>query len=338
MNFEIVTDIDTDLFYRMIKELRKNNWFLSAEYDPEIFDKAIDFDFYILEKNGKQIFFIWDNWNEGEIKSDPETLKILSVQFGFSLSKGNNSHFEDELSIKKLNPLIKTYNKSTMKQNIFYVGSFLIFTSFIACVYSFYLLIFGIPVFLIGCLLVFISNKKIVKKILFTVVPLILYIPSTILFLFLYNYSKPKNILIPSDFSGQLKVIYEEACGSKYEKVDGLKTLNFPENGVLILNEKFDSHVNFKYFLIDKFGNKTEIPSIENPLDNSVKQPYITVGKSGVSYHSIEANTANKPDKGITYSEFYVYNDSSATNELHPEQTLDSITLILVNSCRNNLQ
>ena len=114
--------------------------------------------------------------------------------------------------------------------------------SFIACVISYDLLLFGIPAFLIGSILVFLSKKPIQTKLLTTIAPVVLYIPLTFLFLYIFNYSTPKTILIPKDFDGNLRIVYEEKGGSNYDNTYGVKTLVFNKNGILVLNEDFDTH------------------------------------------------------------------------------------------------
>ena len=64
-----------------------------------------------------------------------------------------------------------------MKTKTFYIGLTFIIISFIACVLSFYLLVFGLPTFLIGAILIFLSKRTIKTKLLTTLIPFVLYIP-----------------------------------------------------------------------------------------------------------------------------------------------------------------
>lgn len=224
-----------------------------------------------------------------------------------------------------------------MKQKAFYIGLTLIAISFIACVISFYLLVFGIPVFLVGAILIFLSSQNIKTKFLTTLIPLILYIPSTFLFLYAYNYSTPKTILIPKNFEGNLRVVYEENCGRNYDKTDGIKTLTFPDNGILVLNEDFDSHINYNYYLVDELGNRTKISQILDFNDRIKKLPCIIVGGSGTFFQSIEANLKNNQEKEIVFSDFYLYNTNiDERNDFNNRQKLDSLTTVIVNQCRKN--
>ena len=222
-----------------------------------------------------------------------------------------------------------------MKQTAFYIGLTLVAISFIACVVSFYLLAFGIPTFLAGTIFIFLSKQNINIKLLSTLTPLILYVPSTLLFLYAHNYSTPKTILIPKNFEGNLRVVYEENCGRNYDKTDGIKTLTFPDNGILILNEDFDRHVNYDYYLVDELGNRTKIPQILNFKDRIQKRPCVLVGGSGTIGQTIEANSTNYVEKEITFSDFYIYNnDTVDRNDFKSQQKFDSLTTAIVNQCR----
>jgi hypothetical protein len=149
-----------------------------------------------------------------------------------------------------------------LKDKAYNIGLILIIASCIACIVSYYLLIFGIPTFLVGVTLIFLSKRDIKTKLITTIIPLLLYFPLTFLFLSIYNYSTPKTILIPQNFNGTLRIVYEEECGSNYEKKDGDRILRFPPNGILVLNEDFDGSVNYHYYLVDELGNRTEINQI----------------------------------------------------------------------------
>jgi len=222
-----------------------------------------------------------------------------------------------------------------VRTKTFYIGLTLIIISFIACVISFYLIVFGIPTFFLGAILVFLSKQTTQTKLLTTLLPIVLYIPCTFLFLYIYNYSTPKTILIPKNFEGTLRVVYEEKCGSNYDKTDGVKTMTFPENGILVLNEDFDSHINYNYCLVDEFGNRTKVSQILDFKDRVQKQPCVLPGGSGTIGQTIEANSANREHKGITFSDFYVYNkDTVDRNDYKNQQKFDSLTTAIVNQCR----
>lgn len=196
-------------------------------------------------------------------------------------------------------------------------------------------MVYGIPTFLVGAILVFRSKQPIRAKLFTILTPIVLYFPFTYLFLNLYNFSTPKTILIPKYLEGNLRVVYEEKCGRKYDKTDGAKTLTFPENGILVLNEDFDSHINYNYYLVDEFGSRSEIPQILAYSDTLQRRPCVLVGGSGTIGQTIEANSTNQEKKGITYADFYVYNINTLDrNDYKSQLIFDSLTTVIVNQCR----
>lgn len=208
---------------------------------------------------------------------------------------------------------------------------------------SFYFIIFGIPVFLVGALLVLLSKRPVKTKLLATIIPVILYIPVTILFLYAYNYSVPKTMLIPQGFEGPLRIVYEEKCGSLYQEIDGETTLIFPENGILILNEDFDRHINYEYYFVDKAGRRTKIfYELSGFSKNTKHLPCIVASGSGTmgqsqamedtSENSKEEYLASEGPKEIKYTEFYVYNKDTINST--DEDKISTLMVKAVEECR----
>ncbi|MFK8265378.1 hypothetical protein [Capnocytophaga cynodegmi] len=109
MNDEIhiATNISTEIFYKIVDFLKENNWKLTAEYNPEIFDKAIDFDLYQFEKENKTIQMAWDIWFQGEIKATSSAFKILLSHLKYEFKYGTSIHFYKDIFHKKSSLLIK---------------------------------------------------------------------------------------------------------------------------------------------------------------------------------------------------------------------------------------
>src|SRR5687768_1381007 len=82
---KIATNIETGIFYSIVEFLKGDNWILSAEYDENIFDKGIDFDFYEFCKGDEKIRLAWNNWFEGEIEARRETLNEIARHFKIDL-------------------------------------------------------------------------------------------------------------------------------------------------------------------------------------------------------------------------------------------------------------
>ncbi len=218
------------------------------------------------------------------------------------------------------NPSVKSTDR------VYLIGLILIAITFIACVISFWLLYYGSFIFAIGACFVFLSKRSLKTKILTTILPIFFYLPTTYFFLLAYNYSTPKIFLIPADYDGTIRIIFEEKCGESLQIKNGRQIFNFPENGILILNEKFDGHINHEYYLVDKNGKQTKVEQTLNSADKHKTLPYILVGSAG---------TIGDESGGIAFSDFYLYNkDTLKMNNLKVSQQFDSLTIEIVKACR----
>ncbi|WP_196161732.1 hypothetical protein [Reinekea sp. G2M2-21] len=83
------TRIDTELGNIILETLVKSKgWRVHSQYDQTAFDKGIDFDSYLIEKDGNKLKFEWTNWFEWEIVGDKSTMTQLSQEFEFNLVLG----------------------------------------------------------------------------------------------------------------------------------------------------------------------------------------------------------------------------------------------------------
>jgi hypothetical protein len=213
-----------------------------------------------------------------------------------------------------------------LRDKTYLVGLILITISFIACVISFWLLYYGILIFAIGAIFVVLSKKSTKTKLLTTILPILVYVPVTYIFLLAYNYTTPKTFLIPVDYEGTLRIVYEESCGTKLKKENGRRIFKFPNNGMLILNEEFDGGINHEYYFVDKSGNRIRIEQILNYKDRKI--PSVQVGGAGTI-------GASDDEESITFSDFYLYNkDTLAVDDYRAYQRFDSITIATVKACR----
>ncbi|AZI38896.1 DUF6843 domain-containing protein [Epilithonimonas vandammei] len=218
----------------------------------------------------------------------------------------------------------------------FKIGLILIIISFIACVINLYLIIFGGIVFIIGCIFILISDTRIKIKIATILIPLILYIPATFLFLMAYNYTSPKIFLIPKNYNGKLRIVYEEKCGQKLRTEDGKEIFEFPKNGILILSEKFNGNINHKYYFVDSKGIKTEIPQANIDKQN-LRFPNVSIlGAGTMSDKEIKIGVSSDYDiDAVKYTDFFVNQKENDDFDYKKEQKFDSLTFAVVDLCRN---
>lgn len=96
MNNQVyVISIPTKIFDKVEVLLKNLNFKLVAEYDPKMYDKAIDFDYLKFIKDDKVVELIWDNWFEGEIKTDERLLNDLSKILDFDFIYDKPSLFKE---------------------------------------------------------------------------------------------------------------------------------------------------------------------------------------------------------------------------------------------------
>jgi energy-coupling factor transporter transmembrane protein EcfT len=217
------------------------------------------------------------------------------------------------------------------------IGLTLAILAFIACSISYYLIIFGLPVFLVGAILIFISKKSTATKLLSTILPIVLWLPTTFVFLYFYGKTTPETYLIPKDFNGKFRVIYGEQCGIEPKEENGRRVLEIPDNGILIIKPEFEAGtVDHEYYSVDKNGHRVKLTMLYDFIDSK--------GKSGVYLSSTGSIGGPMPDGGsssesplaIEFGDFYVLNgDKTQKEDNRFETRFDSLTTANVDLCRH---
>lgn len=123
-----------------------------------------------------------------------------------------------------------------------------------------YWLIFASPFFLAGVVILWFSKASFKKKVLTTVIPLLLWYPGMITFFYLSsNRMKTETFLIPKDFRGQITLVYDEPCGAKLPEIDGRLVYKIPSSGVMIIQNEFETGIiDHEYYFVDESGNRIE--------------------------------------------------------------------------------
>ena len=107
VEIKIATNIETCIFYSIIEFLKTDKWNLRAEYDENIFDKGIDFDFYEFQRDGEKIRLAWNNWFEGEIEARTETLNEIARHFKIDLKYNEPEYLHKPDLMDRMKDLIK---------------------------------------------------------------------------------------------------------------------------------------------------------------------------------------------------------------------------------------
>lgn len=219
------------------------------------------------------------------------------------------------------------------------IGIGLIILSFIICLNP-YFLIFGIPTFLVGSLILFRSNKNLKSKLLWFFTPLIIWYPIMNLFIFITGIigtatAQKLDFIFPENFKGKAIIVSNMPCGQEVEFYKNREQIKIPESGILLYQGELKyGYINHKYYSIDKNGKKSELLALYNYMfwddyENPPKTEKFGVwsGGGGQKYFN------NSNEIMYSYSEFILsskdslnkLNDFKKNNEF--EKKIDSLVL-----------
>ncbi|ANE50407.1 DUF6843 domain-containing protein [Flavisolibacter tropicus] len=217
-----------------------------------------------------------------------------------------------------------------MNKQAYWIGASLIVIAFIFAVISYYLLIFCIPLFVIGLIVVSFARVTIKRWILTCVLPVALWLPCSYMFLYAYGWNPKEVYLIPDGYTGPISIVYEEKCGTTPLKENGFKTFRVPDNGILIVNlPRKNGFINHEYYYLKKDGTKTKLAEA-NYYDTSLRQvPSVSFTGSGM-IGSISGGE-------IQYSELWVFGHKRVGRSEN-ESKVDSTLLAEVEKCRRSSQ
>jgi hypothetical protein len=200
----------------------------------------------------------------------------------------------------------------------FIFGIMLIVCGWVIC-FNLFMLVFGIPFFLLGCILVIFSKRSWITKSLIIGVPIILWFVGFKLLLNIVERKEAVTVIVPYEFSGQARVVYGEAGGIEPERKDGRMILNIPANGILVIKPFLGSGLtDVQYYRIsNKEVPQTAFGSFEGTM-------------------SSESTDADKPVKlDYIYDAFIIRkNDSIKAMSPNEEKIKDQLTDSLVKVSR----
>lgn len=227
---------------------------------------------------------------------------------------------------------------SSLKSKLYVIGLVLILLSFLGCVVSYYLIPFGLPVFAVGALLVALSNRQFWVKLTTALVPLVLWLPSTMIFLSWYGRTTPQTYLIPSDYEGSFRVVYGEPCGIEPAIEGGRRVLVIPANGQLIVKPEHEGGIiDHEYYFVDSHGKRTRINTILEYRQRIESMPGVMFSGSG-SMGGVMPNGSSSTEAptAIDFADLYVFNkDSVDRSDYKANEAFDDSTRALVERCRD---
>lgn len=234
---------------------------------------------------------------------------------------------------------------------LYYSGLILLVIGSFGLTFAAFFAIIGLPIFVIGIVLVLASLKKTWKQ---RLVPIGLFILGIVAFWPIWraiNTVGPETFLILENYRGQVNIIYKNDCGVQLEKTEEGLVYVIPEDGILIINDKQKyGIIDHKYFLVDQNGNRTELPKMdvrdfneewtteknpnEPPRDKLGVFHWGRTGSTGIirNENGIETNQ----DEHYTFKEFYISTYSNLTDKFNfkYEREFDSVRDSKVKDCK----
>lgn len=223
----------------------------------------------------------------------------------------------------------------------FILGIFIMFCGWIIC-FDLFLLIIGIPFFLVGMLLVLLSKKSMWTKIITITLPIVLWYAVFEFILHSINQKTPITMLIPENYNGEVRVVYGELNGVVPEEEEGRMILEIPRNGVLVIQPHLQSGLeDIQYYYVDAKKQRTKLDAIKMRGQTGVKYPAVYF-EGTQSPPSPAGQSSNVPAKlDYVYDSFDVVLDQLAnfkplsdTIALNQKMKYDWRTDSLVKVCR----
>jgi hypothetical protein len=139
----------------------------------------------------------------------------------------------------------------------------LILLSFFAAGNPFWI-IFALPCFLIGAIGILTSKRRPVEKLLWTILPLLLWFPFMLLFMKVGTAIKKANAQkiqfeIPENFRGVVTICFPASFGQKVEIDEGREVIHVPESGIVFYSGEIqDGYMDWQYSVDGKTIHKNE--------------------------------------------------------------------------------
>lgn len=143
------------------------------------------------------------------------------------------------------------------------IGIVLMILGFLIPFFVLFGFIIGFPIYIVGVIILLFGNLKIKQKLLWILIPLILFYPSYNLAssISLYYSDKQKvDLILPSDFIGKVIIIDNIDFGQDFEKKHRREQIIFDKNGIAFYPKKLElDKSNYRVYSKDRNGKLTQI-------------------------------------------------------------------------------
>jgi hypothetical protein len=208
-------------------------------------------------------------------------------------------------------------------------GAGLVVLAFLVTVVSPYWVAVSIPAYLVGALMVALSDQRRILKVATILAPVAFVLPASRLFNHLYLSLGPDPIpetyLIPSGMTGQVLIIRNEECGIEPRLENGRWVLEIPHSQILIVRSDVPTGViDQEYVVIGAGGGRTLVSRTPGRPDSSQE---ITVEASG------RGSTGGPDGCAFTYTSLLVRRVGEPLRP--PDDELFAVACSLVVACRS---
>lgn len=202
------------------------------------------------------------------------------------------------------------------------IGILLIAVGFwLSVLFSWSYILFGAPIYLVGVIVFWFSKSTNKSKIAWTIVPLILWYPLMVFWLYTYNSigkikAQKRDYYVSEEFKGRLMIV-ESKCGNDPIVKNDRLQFEIPENGVYFFNgELKNGHINRRVFLKQSNGKTVQLKDGIWPTKPEEKD---TLGKEKIiGYWGGSFGT--RTDQKNNESNFITINIE--TNKVHTEKQI----------------
>jgi hypothetical protein len=159
-----------------------------------------------------------------------------------------------------------TGRKPYKRNGLFIAGAVLLIIGAAAATlspYTLYLFFAPLWAFLPGLLFIWISDRQLKTKIIWTLTPVLAFFAYQFLW---YQFRKvpEETFLIPQGYRGKIHIHFNKTCGQVAEVENGRRQYNIPATGILL--SQFTDKQGFidqQYFLVDSLGKQTLLPQLD---------------------------------------------------------------------------
>jgi len=158
------------------------------------------------------------------------------------------------------------------------IGIVLLILGFLIPFFIYFGFIIGLPVYIIGIIILFFGALKIKHKLLWILTPLILFHPTHKAASSISTYfsdTQKVDLILPSDFKGKAIIIDNTDFGQKFEKKFRREQITFDKNGIAFYPTELEMDISkFRVFIKQKNGDLKQI------LLSSEKTSLLSYGES----------------------------------------------------------